>query len=173
MTCLHQPLPARTSFPHHPLWLLAHALPARPQHQPRLVWEELSEGAVLQAWLTEKSPALRTRESYIYFTWTSMILLHAKHESSREESTRKSRSMCFCPEGAGRVTKWFSETVTLQALLRSQALKSRGYFIIKGSVSWECPGCASGSANSPWAAKVRRMRMVSHPTTSAAPESKA
>lgn len=33
------------------------------------------------AQLTEKSPVSRTRESRIYFTWTSMILSHAEHES--------------------------------------------------------------------------------------------
>ena len=80
-----------------------------------------------------ESPAMRTRESRIYFTWTSVILSHAEHESSREESTRNSRIMCFCPQGAGRVTEWFSKTV--QAALRPQALKSLVYFISEGSVS--------------------------------------
>lgn len=41
-----------------------------------------------------ESPAIRTRESHIYFTWTSMIPLHAEHESSHEESTRNSRKLC-------------------------------------------------------------------------------
>lgn len=37
-----------------------------------------------------QSSVLRTRESHIYFTWTSMIPSHATHESSHEESTRNS-----------------------------------------------------------------------------------
>lgn len=40
-----------------------------------------------------------------------MILLYVKYESLREESIRKSRSMCFCLEGVGRVIKWFLEIV--------------------------------------------------------------
>ena len=121
------------SFP-HPLASPLTALPQHPQHSPTLLG---GAGGMSHApGLTHReSPAIRTRESRIYFTWTSMIPLHAEHESSREESTRNSRIMCFCPQGAGRITGWFLKTVPLQAELKPQALKSLVYFISKGSVS--------------------------------------
>ena len=57
--------------------------------------------------------------------------------------------MCFCPQGAARVTDCFAKTVPLQVELSPEALKSLIYFISKGSVCWEWLGVEGGEGD-PW-----------------------
>lgn len=90
--------------------------------------------------------------------------MHAEHESSREESTRNSRIMCFCPQGVGSVTECFSKIV-LRAQWRPQTLKSLAYFIITESVSWSVQRWNLGSAHCWWAAVFWwEWRAFPHPT---------
>lgn len=56
-----------------------------------------------------------------------MILSHAEHESSREESTRNSRINVLCPWG-GAVTKWFSKTVYPSSRVETTSFEIPGLF---------------------------------------------
>lgn len=56
-----------------------------------------------------------------------MILSHAEHESSREESTRNSRINVLLSMGGG-VTKWFSKTVYPSSRVETTSFEIPGLF---------------------------------------------
>lgn len=130
--------------------------------------------------LPDESSAFKSR---IYFTWTSMVRLHAERESSREESTRNSRSMCFCPQGLGgggeKSTKFCSKTVSF----KHRGDHRLGNHCFAFSAKALCPGSSRGWGWG-WAGSgvyfqpcklsesyqdLGRMKMVCQPTTQGDP----